>query len=122
MPLFRGEITERLVLMAGTSFFGQTTPPSSPGGAAPTTPGAEDEEAELSTATIHTKYRVPRGTSRETTYEEEDENRTHENSQQYGRKHQYSVCLSKTTPCLVNLTQREKFDKPLPFTNNQTTH
>ena len=49
MPLFRGEITERLVQMAGTSFFGQAAPLSSPRGAAPTTPGAEDEEAELST-------------------------------------------------------------------------
>ena len=50
MPLFRGEITEKLVQMAGTSFFGQAAPLSSLGGAAPTTPGAEDEEAELSTA------------------------------------------------------------------------
>ena len=31
-------------------FFGQAAPLSSPGGVAPTTPGAEDEEAELSTA------------------------------------------------------------------------
>ena len=37
-------------------------------------------------------------------------------------KHHYTVCLSKPTPFHVNLTQREIFTKPLPFTNNQTTH
>ena len=124
MPLFMpGEIIGRLVRMAETSFFGQAAPPSSPGEAAPTTSGAEDEEAEPSIATTHTKYRVPQETNRRRTYEEEEKNRTHENSLiQYGRKHQHSVCLSKSTPCHVNLTQSEIFDKPLPFTDSQTTH
>ena len=58
MPLFREEIIGRLVWVAETSFFGQATPPSSPGGVAPTTPEAEDEEAEASIATTHTKYRI----------------------------------------------------------------
>ena len=54
MLLFRGEITERLVQMAGTSCFGQAVPPSSPGGVAPITPGPEDEKADLSIATTRT--------------------------------------------------------------------
>ena len=54
MLLFRGEITERLVQMAGTSCFGQAVPPSSPGGVAPITPGPEDEKVDLSIATTHT--------------------------------------------------------------------
>ena len=123
MPLFRGGITERLVWMAGISFFRQAAPPFSPRGAAPTIPGAEDEEAELSTATTLTKYRVPQGMNRRRTNEEEEENRTLKYSiKQHGGKHQYSACLSKPTPCNVNLTQRKIFDKPFPFTNNQTTH
>ena len=57
--------------------FFQTSPsPFSPRGAAPTTPGAEDEEAELSTATTLTKYRVPQGMNRRRTNGEEEENRT----------------------------------------------
>ena len=123
MPLFRGGITERLVWMARISFFRQDAPPFSPRGAAPTTPGAEDVEAELSTPTTLTKYRVPQGMNRRRTNEEEEENRTLKYSiKQHSGKHQYSVCLSKPPPCNVNLTQREIFDKPFRFTNNQTTH
>ena len=108
MPLFRGGITERLVWMARISFFRQDAPPFSPRGAAPTTPGAEDEEAELSTPTTLTKYRVPQGMNRRRTNEEEEENRTLKYSiKQHSGKHQYSVCLSKPPPCNVNLTQEK---------------
>ena len=88
------------------------------GGTAPTTPETEDEEGELSTATTYTKYRVPRGMNRKGTYEEEEKNRTHEKSCSMVEN---TSSLSEPTHCHVNVTQREIFDRPLPFTKNQAT-
>ena len=92
--------------MAGTSFFGQAAPPSSPRGAAPTTPGAEDNEAEPSPppplqSAGSTKERTEKAPMKK---KRTGHTRTHSSSMVENTS-TYSVCSSEPTPCHVNLTQ-----------------